>query len=85
MERDEFLRAAWKVMVDIQVFKGEDSIRSVILSYWVNGRAAVETTVMSGDRLLDIINTIARTIQRHSTMTVPGVEGIFCHAPVEAP
>ena len=76
---------AWKLMVDIQVFKGEDSLRSVILSYWVDGKVAVETTVLSGDRLHDIIATIVRTIQRHSAARVPGVEGLFCHALVEAP
>ena len=76
---------AWKLLVDIQVFRGEDSLRSVILSYWVDGKAAVETTVLSGDRLHDIVATIVRTIQRHNAARVPGVEGIFCHAPVEAP
>ena len=39
---------AWKLLVDIQVFRGEDSLRSVILSYWVDGKAAVEYCATPG-------------------------------------
>ncbi len=75
----------WKVTVDIEVFSGKGLVRSVLLSYWAGGTPAVQTTVISGERLLSIITTIVRTIQQHSALPVPGAEGIFCDAPVGAP
>ena len=75
---------SWQLLIDIEVFRGEDRLRSVLLTYRVDGKPALAVTVLTAERLIDIIATIVRTIQRHSTMTVPGVEGIFCHAPVEA-
>jgi hypothetical protein len=74
----------WKLLIDIEVFKDHGGIRSVLLSYWVDGKPALDTTAVSADGLLDTVATIVRSIQWHSRSPVPSVEGLFCCAPVEA-
>ena len=75
---------AWTILIDIEVFREEDRLRSVLLAYWVDGKPALAVTVLTAEKLIDIIATIVRTIQGHSGSLVAAAEGLFCHGAVEA-
>ena len=75
---------SWQLLIDIEVFRGEDRLRSVLLTYRVDGKPALAVTVLTAERLIDIVADIARTIQEHSAEPVAAAEGLFCHAAVEA-
>ena len=73
----------WTISVEVGVHKGEDVVRSVILDYCVDGKAALSTTVGSARQLLAILETIVVTIADYSSEPVAAAEGLFCGAPLE--
>ena len=75
---------SWKLLIDIEAFRGEDRLRSVLLTYSVDGKPALAATVLTAERLIDIVADIARTIQEHSAEPVAAAESLFCNAAVEA-
>ena len=53
----------WRIAVDVEAFRGADKVRSVVLNYHVDGGLVLSTSVLSSERLLDLIAAIDRTMR----------------------
>ena len=49
---------AWKITIDVAVYKDDEVVRSVILTYRVDGRLVLSTTVLSSEWLHELVAII---------------------------
>jgi hypothetical protein len=59
---------AWRIAVDVEIFRGADKVRSVILNYYVDGEQVLSTSVLSSERLLDLVASVERTMRHPAHM-----------------
>ena len=57
---------AWRIAVDVEVFRDADKIRSLVLRYYVDGALVFSMSVLSSERLLDLVAAIDRTMRHRA-------------------